>query len=211
MYLYSTSVRPGAASPVKVMDWAIKMTEKVNQIGEVPTSLWTSAMSPSMGTLAWTSVVSDLAVVEATETKLAADSGYLALVEEASGFMSGEAADQRLMQLLHADPDAANMNAHYASTVRATVAPGAMRAGIEAGIELAQQARKVTGRPTSFAVGVTGDYGEVMWVSLSETVQQLQAANEALNANEDFAKAVDKEAGKLYLPGATQTISRKIV
>jgi hypothetical protein len=34
-------------------------------------------MSPAMGSLAWTSVVSDFAVIEDTETKLAADPGYL--------------------------------------------------------------------------------------------------------------------------------------
>ena len=85
-----------------------------------------------------------------------------------------------------------------------------MRAGIELGVGLAQQVKQVTGLPTSFAVGVTGDYGAVMWVSLAETIQQVQAANEALNANEDFAKAVDTGAAEAYLPGAVQTITRKI-
>jgi hypothetical protein len=115
-----------------------------------------------------------------------------------------------LMQLVHGDRDAASIDAHYATTVRATVAPGSMRTGIELGVDLAQKVKQITGLPTSFAVGVTGDYGAVMWVSLAETIQQVQAANEALNANEDFSKAVDKDAGKAYLPGATQTISRKV-
>ncbi|HEY5171667.1 MAG TPA: hypothetical protein VIK54_08060 [Acidimicrobiia bacterium] len=209
MYLYSTSVRPGVASPVKVMEWALSMTAKINQISSVSTSLWTSAMSPAMGTMAWTSVVSDLAVIEDTETKLAADPGYMALVEQATGLLSTDAADQMLMQLVHADPDAAGIDAHYASTARATLAPGSTVAGIELGVEMAQKAKKVTGRPTSFAVGVTGDYGAVMWVSLAETIQQLQAGFEALNSDTDFAKMVDK-AGKAYLPGTTQTVNRKI-
>ena len=85
-----------------------------------------------------------------------------------------------------------------------------MRRGIELGVEIAQQAKQITGRPTSFAVSVTGAYGDVMWVSLAETIQQLQAANEALNSNEEFSKGLDKEAAKAYLPGATQTISRKV-
>jgi len=210
MYLYSTSVRPGVANPSKVMEWALKMTEKINQIGEVPSSLWTAAMSPAMGTLAWTAVVSDLEVIEATEGKLATDPGYMSLVEEAIGLLSTDPADQMLMQLVHADQDAASIDAHYASTVRATIAPGSMRTGVELGVELAQKVKQITGRPTSFAMNVTGEYGAIMWVSLAETIQQLQAANEALDANEEFAKAVDKDASKVYLPGATQTISRKI-
>jgi len=211
MYLYATALRPRAANPAKVMDWAIRMTEKINQIGEIPSSLWAATMSPAMGSLAWTSVVPDLTVIEDTETKFAADAGYMALVDEASNLMEGsEPADQQLMQLIHADDDSARIDVHYASTVRAMLAPGEARRGVELGVEIAQRAKQITGRPTSFAVAVTGDYGAVMWVSLAETIQQLQAANEGLDSNEEFAKLLDKEASKCYSPGATQTISRKI-
>jgi hypothetical protein len=210
MYLYSTSVRSGVASPVKVMEWALSMTEKINQVSSVPTSLWTSAMSPAMGTLAWTSVISDLAVIEDTEAKLLADPGYMDLVDQATTLLSSDPANQALMQLVYGDPDAAGINAQYASTASATLAPGSMVAGIELGIEVAQRVKKISGRPTSFAVSVTGDYGAVMWVSLAETIQQLQAATEALNADADFAKMVDTKASKVYSPGTTQSISRKI-
>jgi hypothetical protein len=114
------------------------------------------------------------------------------------------------MQLVHADPDAAAVDSHYASTTRATLAQGSMVSGIELGVELAQMVKKITGRPTSFAVSVTGDYGAVMWVSMAETIQQLQASIEALNSDTNFAKAVDTKAGKAYLPGAAATISRKV-
>jgi hypothetical protein len=211
MYLYSTSFLPGAANPAKVMEWALSMNQKINEVSEVPSTLWTSAMSPAMGTLAWTSVVSDLAAIEDTEAKLAVDPGYMALVDQATTLLSGgEPVDQMLMQLVHGDPDAAKIDAHYASTVRATLAQGSMAAGIELGVDIAQKAKKITGRPTSFAVGVTGDYGAVMWISLAETIQQLQAANEALNSDAGFTKIVDEKASKRYLPAATQTISRKI-
>jgi hypothetical protein len=210
MYLYSTSVRSGVVNPVKVMDWALRMTQKINQISEVPSTLWGSVMSPAMGSLAWTAVVSDLAVIEDTEAKLAADPAYLDLIDEAATLLSTDAADQMVMQLVHGDRDAATIDAQYATTVRAIVAPGSMRAGIELGVGLAQQDKQVTGLPTSFAVNVTGDYGAVMWVSLAETIQQVQAANEALNANEDFDEAVDEGAADAYLPGAVQTITRKI-
>jgi hypothetical protein len=210
MYLFSTSVRPGNANPVKVMEWALSLTKRVNAVAEVPSTLWMSAMSPGMGSLAWSSVVSDLAIIEDTDAKLAADPGYMALVDQASALFSGESADQMLMQLVHGDRDAASIDAHYAVSIRATLAPGSMREGTELGVDLAKRVKKVTGRPTSFAVSVTGDYGAVMWVSLAETIQQLQAANEALSTDAEFAKAIDKEAAKAYLPGATQTITRKV-
>jgi hypothetical protein len=211
MYLYSTSVRLGSANPIKAMEWALSLTQKINAISEVPTALWTTVMSPAMGTLAWTAVVSDLAVIEATETKLAADPGYHDLVQHGLALTSAaDPADQMLMRLVHGDRDAANLDAHYANTVMANLAPGHMVAGVELGVDLAQRAKKITGCPTSFAVSVTGGYGAVMWVSLAESIQQLQHGSEALNGDADFAKLLDKEAGKVYLPGATQSITRKV-
>ena len=129
MYLYSTSVRCGLVDPAKVAQWAVSLTQKINQVSDVPTALWTSAMSPGMGTFAFTSVVRDLSQIEATETKLAADPGYSTLVEQAVGLLSGEPIDQLLMQLVHGDRDAANIKAEYAQTVRAKLTPGKWRRG----------------------------------------------------------------------------------
>jgi len=212
MYLYSTSVRSGLVDPAKVMQWAVSLTQKINQISEVPSSLWTSVMSPATGTLAWTSVVSDLGVIEATEAKLAADSGYSALIDEVSGLTTmTEPVDQMLMQIVHGDSDAANIDAQYAVTVRGKLAPGSMRTGIALGVEIAQNVKRITGLPTSFAVGVTGGYGDIMWVSLAETIQQLQAGEEAVNADGEFATLLDEQAATAYLPGAEQSITRKVV
>ena len=63
MYLYATSVRGGLVNPNKVMEWALAMTEKINQVSEVTSSLWTTTLSPGLGRLTWVSVVEDLAVI----------------------------------------------------------------------------------------------------------------------------------------------------
>jgi hypothetical protein len=211
MYLYSLSARPGATNPVKVMDWAMRMTEKVNQIGEAPVALWTPVMSGASGMLAWTAVVPDLAMVLDTQAKLAADSGYLSLVDEATELLSPtESPVEGLMQLVHGDPDAAKIDAQFAMTVMATLAPGSMRSGAELGVDIAQKVKRITGCPTSFAVGITGAYGAVMWVSLAETIQQLQVGNEAMYLDEEFLKLVDEQAASAYLPGAEQSITQKI-
>ena len=55
-------------------------------------------------------MVLDLGIIEATEAKLFADPGYMALVDEAIGLMSAtEPPVQMLMQLVHGDSDAANL------------------------------------------------------------------------------------------------------
>ena len=211
MYLYSMSARPGPVNPVKVMDWALRMTEKVNQIGEAPVALWTPVMSGASGTLAWTAVVPDLAMVLDTQAKLIADSGYLALVDEATELLSPtETPVEGVMQLVHGDSDAAKVDANFAMTVMATLAPGAMRSGVQLGVDIAQRVKRLTGLPTSFAIGVTGPYGAVMWVSLAETIEQLQAGNDAMNADEDFARLLDEQAADAYLPGAEQSITQKV-
>ena len=211
MYLYATSVRPGRANPTRVMEWAVGMTQKINQISEVPTALWVTSMSPGMGTLAFVAVVDDLAQIEATEDKLASDPGYGTLVEQGLGLLSYDPVDQRLLQIVHADPDAANIDARYATTVMATLKPGAMAAGTELGVDIAQRVKKLTGRPTSFAVAMTGVYGQVSWMSLAENIDQLQAAGEAMGADAGFTKLLDSKVPSAYQPDAIQTVSRKVI
>ena len=211
MYLYATSVRPGQANPTKVMEWAVGLTQKINQISEVPTALWVTSMSPGMGTMAFVAVVDDLALIEATEDKLASDPGYGSLVEQGLGLISSDPVDQRLLQLVYADPEAAEIDARYATTVTATLKPGSTAAGTELGVDIAQRVKKITGRPTSFAIAVTGVYGQVAWMSLAENVDQLQAAGEAMAADAAFTKLLDGKTAAVYQPDATQTISRKVI
>ena len=212
MYLFSRSARLGPGNLREAMAWSVDMTEKVNQVSELDVSLWSTAFSPGLGTLVWTARVDDLAVLEATDAKLIADDGYHSLVEKGVKFASGDAIDDALIQLVHADPDAATSAPQYASVVRSVLTPGSSTRGIEFGIEIAQRAKKITGRPISFGVAATGPYGGVDWISLYDSVEQLQKAQEATTADADFTKFVDSEAGKLYLSGVTvQTVYRKIV
>ena len=211
MYLFTRSMRLGPGHLTESVTWSAEITQKVNQISELDVSLWTSVFSPGLGTLVWTSTVEELGVLEASESKLMADAGYLSLVEQGAKFSSGEAADDALLQLVHADPDAANEQSQYATVVRAVLVPGSSAQGIELGAEIAQRAKKITGRPTSFAAAVTGAYGGVDWITVYESVEQLQKAQEAIASNADFGKFVDKEASKTYQTGATQTAYRKII
>ena len=84
--------------------------------------------------------------------------------------------------------------------------------GIELGVEIAQRAKKITGRPTSFGASQTGVYGAVGWIALYDSVDQVQKAEEALAADKGFAELLDKEASKAYLAGvSTQTLHRRVI
>ena len=211
MYLFSRTVRLGPGNPEKQLAWALKITEKVNQISEVPVSLWTTVFSPSSNRLAWTAIIEDLVTLETAQDKLMADSGYGSLVEEGAAHASGDPIDDGLLQFVFADLRAAEIESQYALAVRATLAPGGMVRGMELGVETAQRAGQITGSPTSFALAMTGGYGVVEWLSVYTSIEELQRGQEAIAEDADFNQKVDKELSKVYLPGAIQTAFRRLV
>jgi len=211
MYLFSRTARLGEGNPQKQLDWALRITEKVNQISEIPVQLWTTVFSPTSGRLVWTATVENLVELETIENKLIADSGYVNLVEEGGAHASGDPIDDGLLQFIHADPRSAEIDAQYATTVQATLAPGGSVKGIELGVETAQKAGEITGCPTSFAMNVTGAYGSVEWITVYASIEDMQRAGEAIAADTSFNEKVDKELSKVYLPGVTtQTAFRKV-
>jgi hypothetical protein len=210
VYLFSRSIRLGAGNPEKQLAWALKVTEKVNQISEVPVELWSSVFSPRAETLVWTATVDDLVTLETIENKLISDSGYVSLVEEGAAHVSADPVDDALLQFVFADPATAEVEATYATTVQATLVPGGMARGIELGVETAQRAGKISGSPTSFGTSMTGTYGSVEWISVYKSIEQLQSGQEAIAADADFAQLLDKELSKVYAPGAQQLAWRKI-
>ena len=211
MYIFTRSARLAPGNLRDSMSWAVNMTEKVNQISEAKFRLWSTVDSPGVGTLSWATTIEDLEVLEATNTKLIADSGYHSLVEQGAKHLSADALDDNLIRLIVADADASAKDIQYVSVNRAVLAPGHSVRGIEIGIEIAQRAKKAVGRPVSFGAGATGEYGAVAWIGYYDSVQQLQKAQEALAADADFAKYLDKEAAQVYLPsGSSVTWYRRV-
>src|SRR5579863_9391862 len=100
MYLFSRSIRLGAGNPEKQLAWALRVTEKVNQISETPVSVWSSVFSPRAQTLVWTATVDDLLTLETIDNKLISDSGYISLVEEGVAYSSGDPIDDGLLQFV---------------------------------------------------------------------------------------------------------------
>ena len=113
-----------------------------------------------------------------------------------------------LIRLVHAEPPAES--AQFASITTSRAAAGQMASALALGVELAQRITAITGRPTLFGASVTGDFGGIGFMVLSETIEQVQAANETLAADADWIKMVDQKASVAFEHGATRTISRRI-
>ena len=211
MYLFSRTARLAPGNVEKSMAWAAQITEKVNQITELNVSLWARVFSPAYGTLIWTATVEALAVLEAGQAKMMADSGYLSLVDEGARLGSGDPIDDALLQVVYADPAVADMQAQYATRVQATLAPGHFVRGMELGVEIAQNAGRIMGCPTAFGVATTGSYGSVAFMGSYRSVDQLQQAREALGADADFNQLLDREGSQVFQANGQQITYRRII
>lgn len=207
-YMFNRSARLGSGKLLDSMAWAVKITEKVNSLTGHETTLWTSSMSPQVGLLAWNSVVSDYAELMTANDKLMADSGYLDLVEEGANYLDGDGADDVLIRLVHVEPIATPP--WFASITGGRLARGQSANGLALGVEMAQRITAITGRPALFGASVTGEFGGIGFMVLSETIEQVQAANEALATDADWMKMVDDKASVAFEGGATRTLSRRI-
>ena len=212
MYLFLRNGRVAPGNDRKAMEWAVGITEQVNQITGLGVGLYASVFSPEAGTLSWGSFVPDLAALEAAGDKLQADDAFQDNVAKGQKLgMSG--LDDTLLQVLHGEPDPA-ATVQYVSAVQSVCANGNFARGVEVGIEIAKRADAATGTSTLFVLGSTGVYGGVGWLTGYPDIQTLEASQQALNADPKFLEYVDREAGSAYVAdaGATQQrIWRRIV
>jgi hypothetical protein len=203
MYLFSRRLRFAPGNTRKSMEWALGQTETVNKITGLPVSLFMQVYSPEVGVIAWSTFVPDLATLEAAGDKLNADDGFASEVDAGSSLTLG-GADDLLAQVIYGEPDP-NRQVEYATVVQSTCATGNVGKGMEVGVELAQRAEQVMNTPTLFLANVTGNYGSVGWLSGHENVQALEASQQALASDADWAQFVDKKTAGVYSDDPNQT------
>lgn len=212
MYLFSRRARLAPGNTREAMTWATSITEKVNQIVSLNTSLFAQIYSPEVGTLVWSTFVPDLPTLESANDKLLVDDGYVSMVDAGAKFAQG-GVDDNLLQLITGDPDP-NRQVDYATTVQTVCASGSLARGVELGVEIAQRAEKVIGLPVMFATAATGPYGAVAWITGYADARELEAANQALAADTKFGAFVDKSVPGVYAdnPATTESLMyRRIV
>ena len=209
MYLFTRAVRLTPGHIRDGMEWAVSMTEKVNQITALNVGLWTPLMSPGVGTLSFGCAVETLSDLEDAESKLNVDPMYLDAVERGATMIQGAAEDEVAQFLYNPDQTA---NPTHVAVVRSALANGAFARGVATGIEIAQRATQLGSIPTSFLLSTTGTYAGCGWISSAHSLKELEESEQAVNANPDFIAFLDSEAANCYLPGiTTQSIWRRVV
>jgi hypothetical protein len=212
MYLFSRSARLAGGNTRDEMAWATGITELVNKITGIGTSLFARVYSPGAGTLVWSSFLPDLASLEAAGDKLQGDDKFVAMADKGAKMTDG-GLDDTLGQVLSGDPDPTRA-IEYVTVVQAVCASGKVGRGLEVGIELSKRVEKITGTPSLFVSNVTGPYGGVGWASAYANVQAMEAAQEALASDAEWIKYVDREVVGVYAEEpamTTQLVLRRIV
>jgi hypothetical protein len=206
MYLFSRRGRLGGGNLSEANEWAVGITESVNRITGLNVSLYAQVYSPEFGTMVWSCFLPDLAALEAAGDKLLADDAYVAAADKGAAMIDG-GLDDSLLQVIHGEVDP-NRQIEYVTSVRTVCANGNLRRGLELGVEIAQRAEKVSGSPTMFLLEATGTYGGVGWVSGFPDVRTMETAQQALSADEEWLKYIDKEAARVYAdaPGAATSL-----
>ncbi len=206
MYLFSRRARLGGGHLREANEWAVGITELVNRVTGLGVSLYSQAYSPEFGTMVWSCFLPDLAALEAAGDKLLADDAYIAAADKGAAMTEG-GLDDSLGQVIHGEVDPSRQ-IEYVTSIRTICANGKLRRGLELGVEIAKRAETVTGTPTMFLMGATGAYGGVGWVSGFSDVRAMEAAQQALNADQDWLKYIDKEAADVYsdAPGTTSSL-----
>ena len=200
MYLFTRQLH--LAGPLRdLMGWATGMGEYVNEIGSVPVSVWTSSMGNPIGSFAFSAVVESHAQLGALTDQLMADEGYLDRVDAGSAFMQSPGEDSLLEFIT--DPGEAGPP-QIALITTAVIANGRQADAMQWGVDMAGLASTITGQTTSFLTQTYGTFGEVSWIQGHDDMAGVDAANDALSADEGYLEGLIKSAD-LFLPGSGRT------
>lgn len=204
MYLFSRTGRLMGGDLRGGLEWAVEQTAMVNDLVELEVRLHLQMFSEASGTIAWSTFTERLSQLEAANEALMASDAFHEGSMKGAGFMP-DGVDDALSQVLSEPPDM-SVERPYATTVQAVLAGGEAARGLELGLELAAMAQRITGAPSMFGTDSTGTYGGVGWITLYESVDQLQDGSEALGADADWLAMLDGKASGAYAeePAFTQ-------
>ena len=206
MYIFarSRSINPGSfrAGLAAAVEGGSKASALVGQ----PVFVWTSVLSPTVGTVVWTMRVDDLDSLVGFGDTIAADDGFDEWARGSDALFSGPFTDGVTEVMSGAPtgpPDA------YLSVVSGTCANGSIAEGMTIGVEIAEAATSISGHRTMFSAAVAGAYGAVTWVTGVPDLNTLADANRTLASDPEWLKLVDR-AGHAYAQGVTGSILRRL-
>jgi len=208
MYVFTRSRRVDPEHFTKAMESVGDLTEQARRITGRQIDAWTAVMSPEVGTIVWTLWSETIGDIEQGGDALAADGGFMKLVEKYDDLYDGPYADG-IATVVHGEVDVTDSSFEYVGVATATLANGHFQDGIAAGIEIAEHVTKATGDNTLFTVNTTGIFGGVAWITPMVNAAAVDAGELALMASAEWLPLLDR-VGSAFNPGAAQGFYRRI-
>jgi hypothetical protein len=172
----------------------------------MPVFVWSSIFSTEGPAVSWSARFEHLADTIAADDALFADEGFAQWVEDNDGLFVGPTSDN-VSQVLHGAPTGPPKG--YVQATQAVCTNGSFGEAMGLGVELAELATRLTGISTMFVTAVAGAYGTVGWISSVDDLAEVEAANAALSADDEWLKLVDR-AGHAFAPGVSSIMLRRI-
>ena len=210
MYLFARRGRLAGTVGEAPVQWALAVGAKAQEISGHEVQLWANVYSEGFGTLTWTMWVPDLAAMEAASDAVQGDADYQALTALGATHLDG-GVDDRLFTPVAGAPDP-DRDVAYVSSVEAVCAAGSISRAMAAGVELAEQAEKITGLPTIFGRRLTGPYGSIGWLTGYADLAEFERAQDDLAAESTWVELLDGTEGCFVEDAAVthQTLYRRL-
>jgi hypothetical protein len=206
MYQFSRAVRLVPGDVREQLAWAYRITEKVNQISEVPVLLWSSAMSPRVGTLAWSASVSHLGIIESVDDKLSADESYLSLYAEGARHVSSDGLTDHLVRTVHMSGEIDPTHLQYVTSTTMLAKAGNTAAAFEFAVEIAKMCTDITGCACTVGTVMTGPQTTLQLASYFGSIDEMERADDAIRSSQAFMERVDRQGSRVITDGSAETV-----
>jgi hypothetical protein len=208
MYLFA---RNRTCAPDRVAEataFAVDIAAKVSSITGKELAVWQGVYGVPITSFGWTTTVDSYAEMGEAREKLMADSGYIETLEAAAHLFAD--APEDVIADIVATAGEGGHQGEYSSIVMAQCAGGRIGEAMGWGVEMMNHVSSVTGRDNLFARSMHGPWASVAWFSLAASLEEVDAAAAALNADPDYLAKVDSSDG-LFLPGSGESrLTRRI-
>jgi hypothetical protein len=209
MHLFTRTRQVDTLQEPEAFTLATDMAHVASKVTGLEVIPWTSVYGLPRGAVVYSAQVESQAAVADALAKVSADSGYQRLVAESGKRLytgPGEDAIAEFVSFAGSGESTGN----FASVIVAQCAPGRIAEATAWGVDILSHASKTTGLDGSFLRALYGPWATLVWISLAETMEEVDIATAALAADGTYVERID-DAGPLFLPGsASQRLLRRL-
>ena len=197
MYIFR---RTSSLKPEHMLDgmaFAVEVAAKVTSITGRDLNVFNTVFGAPIGTIHWTARFESLAELGDVTAKLAVDSGYMDMVQKASGLFSSLPSDSVVNIISSSLTGTAQ---RYVAITEAVPANGKIAEAVAFGVKTQAHVAK-SGRNTAFGTRPFGAYGAVSWVVAGQTLADMDTLQNFFTTDATFQKLV-ADASDLFVEGS---------